>query len=118
MKPLTKSLTLLVVAAFYFLLYIATKPAGTCDEDCQRIYQLDTTLQSRYRFFYNANRCTYRPNSDTLCIYVRDTTGVNWDRFADTVCMYANSIGLRQQQLFVIRNLNFPPDTVARKRCP
>jgi len=118
MKPLTKSLILFIVIVSYSLLYIATKPAGECGDDCQRLYQLDTTLQSRYHYFYNANRCTYRPNSDTLCIYVRDTIGINWDRFADTVCMYANSIGLRQQQLFIIKELNFPPDTVAKKRCP
>jgi hypothetical protein len=117
MKPLTKSLILLAVVVFYAFLYWATSIDRKCDEDCQRIYQLDTILLNKYRYLYTVNRCGRAP-TDTLCVYVRDTSGINWDRFADTVCTYANSVGLRQQQLFIIRNTSFPADTVARKKCP
>jgi len=118
MKLLTKSLILLAIVFFYAFLYWATSvDRGRCDDDCQRVYQLDTMLLNRYRYLYSVNRCTRAP-SDTLCVYVRDTTGINWDRFADTVCLFANSIGLRQQKLFIIRGISFPPDTVARKQCP
>lgn len=119
MKPLTKGLILLVVVVFYSLIYIASSPPEKCDDSCQKLYRLDTTLINRYNYVYGSFRCTYRQNSDTLCIYVRDTTGINWDRLADTVCSFANSVGLYQQKIFLIKNrMASPPDTVARKQCP
>ena len=119
MKPLTKSFILLAIVVFYAFLYWATSvdKGYLCDEDCQRVNQLDTLLLHRYTYLYSVNRCSRTP-TDTLCVYVRDTTGINWDRFADTVCLYANSIGLRQQKLFIIRSISFQPDTVVRKQCP
>ena len=118
MKPLTKSLILLIVVAFYSFLYLATSHPVNCEDDCQKLYGLDTTLSKKYNYFYGAQRCTYRQGSDTLCIYVKDTVGINWDRFADTVCMYANSVGLYTQKIFLVNNRVNPPDTVARKQCP
>lgn len=118
MKPLTKSLILVVVIAFYSLLYIATSYPVKCEDDCQKVYGLDTTLSKKFDYFYTAQRCTYRQGSDTLCIYVKDTVGINWDRFADTVCLYANIAGLFQQKIFLIKNNAVSLDTVARKQCP
>ena len=119
MKPLTKSLILLVVVVFYSLLYIATKPGMPCDEACQKLYRLDTTLIGKFNYFYGVDRCTGSWSSDTLCVRVKDTSGIDWNRFADTVCSFANSVGLYQQKIFLIRNrIASPPDTVARKQCP
>lgn len=118
MKPLTKSLILVVVVMFYSLLYMATSIDDKCDDLCQKISRLNTTL-FKFDYFYGANRCASSWASDTLCVRVKDTIGINWDRFADTVCLYANSVGLYQQKIFLIRNsTTSPPDTVARKQCP
>ena len=118
MKPLSKSLILFTVVAFYSILYLATSYEVKCEGDCAKIYGLDTTLSKKYDYFHDVLRCTYSQGSDTLCIYVKDTTGINWDRFADTVCLYANIAGLYQQEIFIIKNGVWPPDTVARKQCP
>jgi hypothetical protein len=118
MKPLTKSLLLFVVVAVYSLLYLATSPIRPCDGSCQKLYSLDTLLTKKFDYVYGTFRCSSLPGSDTLCVYVRDTVGINWDRFADTVCLYANIAGLYQQKIFLIKNSIMPPDTVARRQCP
>ena len=118
MKPLTKSLILSSVVLVYAILYIATSYGGRCDEDCQTVFRLDSTLRNKYDYVWGVQRCIYRQGTDSLCIMVKDTVGIDWDRFADTVCTYSNSIGLRRQEIFILRNSVFPPDTLARKRCP
>lgn len=118
MKPLTKSLLLIVVVTIYSLLFLATKRVIPCEGSCQSLYSLDTLLTKKFDYVYGTFRCTGLPSSDTLCIYVKDTVGINWDRFADTVCIYANIAGLFQQKIFLIKNGTMPPDTVARKQCP
>jgi len=119
MKPLTKGLILFGVVLFYAFLYIGTTYPVRCEEDCQKISRLDTTLRGKYDYVHWASRCTNSPTSDTLCIWVKDTTGINWNAFADTICLYSNSVGLYQQKLFLIKsNIAALPDTVARKQCP
>ena len=115
---LKTSLILSLTLLFYSVIYLATSKELPFGEDSAKLYGLDTTLSKKYDYFYGAQRCTYRQDSDTLCIYVKDTVGINWDRFADTVCMYANSIGLYRQKIFLVNNRVNPPDTVARKQCP
>ncbi len=118
MKLKTKRLILPAVLVIYAALYVATSYPAQCSEDCMKINQLDTTLAGKFTYYYGAYRCTYFANTDTLCIYVKDSTGINWNNFADTVCIYANSVGLYNQKLFVLRYNVFPPDTLARKNCP
>jgi hypothetical protein len=118
MKPLTKSLILLVVIGFYSLLYIATTPPERCFEDCQKLSKLNDLLRKDRNYLYGVHRCTSRYSLDTLCINVKDTTGVNWNLLADTVCLYAKSVGLSQQMVLVLNNAIYPPDTLARKKCP
>ena len=120
MKLITKSLILFSVVIFYAFLYIATQPPDSyrCDEDCQRVFRLDTMLSNRFSYIYGVGRCTARP-ADSICIYLRDTTGIDWNRFADTVCSFANSVGLYRQRILLIRQgVAAPADTVARKNCP
>lgn len=118
MKRLTKILILPAVIIFYTLLYMASQYPVKCDENCSKQTTLDTTLRNKYSYFYGVWNCARMPQSDTLCITVKDTVGINWDRFADTVCLYANSVGLQQRKIFMVNNLRYPPDTLARKQCP
>lgn len=118
MKPLTKVFIMLAVIGFYTLLYIGSSYPVRCEDDCQKVYQLDTTLSRKFDYFSWASRCTSSRVSDTLCIQVKDTIGIDWDRFADTVCLYARSVGLNQQKLFLIKWSSVSTDTVARKQCP
>ena len=118
MKPLTKVFILTAVIVFYTLLYVGSSYPVKCEDDCQKVYQLDTTLSGKFDYFSSAVRCSNLPLSDTLCIRVKDTVGIDWDRFADTVCLYARSVGLYQQKLLLIKWSSASTDTVARKQCP
>ena len=113
-----KSAILPLILIGYALLYIATKK-NTCFEDCQKINELNQALlQNRQSYFYGAGRCTYRGQSDTLCVSVKDTLGINWNLFADTVCLLATQKGLLRQKIFILKTGIYPPDTLARKVCP
>ena len=119
MRPLTKPIILLAVLFFYAFLYWATKK---CDDDCKKRGELSILLKKDRSYIYDVGRCYSGPysgfNPDTLCVYVKDTIGVNWTLFADTACMYANSVGLARQIILVLNNAIYPPDTLARKQCP
>lgn len=115
---LKTSLILSLTLLFYSLIYLATSKVLPCEGDCEKTYGLDTTLRNKYSYFHGVFRCGRTYSTDTLCIYVKDTTGINWDLFSDTVCMYAKSVGLSHQLLLIMNNGVLPPDTLARKSCP
>ena len=115
---LKTSLILSLTLLFYSVIYLATSKVLPCEGDCAKTYGLDTTLRNKYSYFYGSFRCTRTYSTDTLCIYVKDTTGINWDLFSDTVCIYANCVGLSRQKIFILNNSVFPPDTLAQKQCP
>ena len=117
MRPLTKTITLFAVLIFYTFLYWATK-TDICDEDCLKRRELNQLLIKDRNYFYGVSRCYPGYSTDTLCIYVNQTGGVNWSLFADTACKYANSVGLARQIILVLNNAIYPPDTLARKQCP
>ena len=117
MKRITRSLILFIVVAFYALLYWATS-VDKCDEDCQKQIELSALLAKNRTYVYGAWRCSQSYISDTLCVSLKDTVGVNWDLLADTACQYANSLGLYHQKVFLIKIGVSRPDTVARKQCP
>ena len=99
-----KSLILPLILIGYALLYMATKVASPCLEDCQKISELNQALlQNRQSYCYGAGRCTYRGQSDTLCVSVKDTLGINWNLFADTVCLLATQKGLVRQKIFILK---------------
>jgi cadmium resistance protein CadD (predicted permease) len=117
MKPRT-ILLLPFVLGFYCLLYIATKPNVPCDGDCELVEQVTERIRNnRESYVYHVQRCTYRAASDTLCVYVKDTTGIDWNLLADSTCYFATQVGLRQQKVFILKP-GFPNDTVARRQCP
>jgi len=115
----SKVVVLALVLFFYAGLYLATTKKDVCiTGDCEKIFLVTEALRNAKSYVYSANRCTYRQGSDTLCIFVKDTTGVNWNALADTACLVAQDKGLLQQKIFIIKADHFPNDTVARKVCP
>lgn len=119
MKKNKHSILLLpIIVLLYAALYIATSYSVPCEGDCEKVSKVGDVLRNAKSYVYGAFRCTYLQGSDTLCIYVKDTIGVDWSRLADTTCFIAQENGLLQQKIFVVKNAVFPNDTVARKICP
>lgn len=118
MRRINHFIILSICIIFYALLYIGTRKDPKCEEECQKLSALYTSLTLNRNYVYGVYRCTYRLVSDSLCVYVKDTTGINWNLFADTVCIIATSSGLPRQKIFILNNMVFPPDTLARKDCP
>lgn len=114
-----KSAILTMILIVYALLYMATSKEPICLEDCQKIGDLNSALrENRESYFRYASRCTYYGQSDTICVSVKDTLGINWNLFADTVCLLATQKGLLRQKIFILKIGIYPPDTLARKVCP
>lgn len=111
---------LFLICGVYYVTFIATKPAPVCDSDCEKVNATGAQLYlHREGYVQGVYRCTYQRVSDTLCVIVKDTTGINWDRLADTACMTAAANGLRQQFVLILTNRRgVPLDTLARLRCP
>ena len=113
-----KSLILPLIFIVYAFLYIATTKNIPCDGDCEKVYQTGIVLRNSRTYVYGVYRCTQPRISDTLCVMVKDTIGINWNLFADTVCIIATQQGLIRQKIFVLKNGTSPPDTLSRKVCP
>lgn len=118
MKPITKSLILFTVVAFYALLYVATRPPERCFDDCQKQIELNKLLRKDRTYVYGASRCSPVYTDTLLCVGVKDTIGINWNLLADTICLYANSVGLSGQTILILNHQVYPPDTLGRKKCP
>lgn len=113
--PRTIFLALLIL---YGSLYIATTKHIPCEDDCERMLNAQKTISANRPYVEGVSRCTYRQASDTLCVYVRDTTGINWSLFADTACMAASQNGLPHQKIFILKWNSYPMDTLVKKVCP
>jgi hypothetical protein len=113
-----KSILLFLILGFYSVLYIATKRVLPCEADCQSVLTVQQNLRMNRSYVEGVFRCSYRLASDTLCVMVKDTIGVNWNLLADTACSIATQAGLLQQKIFIIKNWSSPIDTLARKVCP
>ena len=100
----------------YSFLYIATSKSF-CDEDCEKVGLVEEGLIGKSYVNY-VGRCSYSRVSDTLCVYVKDTTGVDWNHLADTTCVLAAQQGLLQQKIFILKYGTMSRDTLARKSCP
>ncbi|HWR32229.1 MAG TPA: hypothetical protein VN451_01785, partial [Chitinophagaceae bacterium] len=112
---------LLFILTGYSFLFIATSVDKEiiCDSDCEKIYNLNQALiNGRSSYIYGVSRCTRTNPSDTICVFVKDTIGINWNLLADTACILATQQGLLQQKIFILKNSQYPPDTVSRKQCP
>jgi hypothetical protein len=111
-------LLLFSVLLGYAFLYIATSYQPRCEDDCEKISNVSQALSGTRPYVFTVRRCTNQAVSDTLCIFVRDTAGINWSLFADTACMTATQYGLPRQKILVINVEVSPYDTVATKICP
>src|SRR5688500_20385235 len=99
-----------LVLGSYAALYLATSYNKECTTaDCEKLNDLQQSLsQNRGSYFYGVHRCTYpQQSSDTLCVYVKDTLGINWNLFADTVWQTATNIGMLYPTVFIINNADF-----------
>jgi hypothetical protein len=113
-----KYLTLSLILIAFSLLYLATSYQVPCEDDCAKVYSVDTTMSRNRDYVFWVSRCSGTQQSDSLCVYVKDTIGINWNLLADTVCAVATQNGLARQKIFIIKTNVTPPDTVARKICP
>jgi hypothetical protein len=101
----------------YAFMYIATSKRPICDGDCEKVRSVRIAYKSK-SYVLSVERCSFPRVSDTLCIYVKDTTGINWNQLADTTCIVAAQQGLSQQKVFILKTGTVPFDTLARKICP
>jgi hypothetical protein len=117
-KMKAKHFLLVLILSVYAGLYIATSTPESCDTYCEKILLINQQLSKNRPYFQNAYRCTNRQGSDTICLYVRDTSGIDWNLFADTACMTFSNYGLPGQKIFILKTGTTPPDTLAKKICP
>jgi predicted 3-demethylubiquinone-9 3-methyltransferase (glyoxalase superfamily) len=111
-------LFLALILISYSLLYIATS-IDRCDANCERISAVDTLLKKNRDYVYYTSRCNWSAASDSICVWVKDTSGIDWNLLADTVCQIATVNGLLQQKVFILKSTTTGfPDTVVKKQCP
>ncbi len=111
---------LALVILSYAFMYTQTKDRYLCNDDCQKVNSVNTSLVKTRNYIYYVNRCGGQsPTSDTLCVFVKDTTGINWDLLADTACLVATQNGLYHQKLFICNwdTSTHSMDTLVRKQC-
>lgn len=102
----------------YAFLYIATSKRLDCDGDCAKIAGLQNKLLPNRPYIVTVNRQDpYNSANNRIYVFVRDTTGIDWNRVADTTCLYCHELGLTAQQIFVLRAAN-TNDTLSRLNCP
>jgi hypothetical protein len=114
-----KWLALPVILLFYTVTFVATKRVEPCDTDCERINLFRQLFMiDRESYVSQVGRCTYVRVNDTLCIGVKDTTGINWNTVADSACSIASNNGLPRQFIIIYKISTFPIDTLLKKQCP
>lgn len=113
-----RTIILSLILGSFALLYMATSVPDRCLEDCQKVNEFAIALTQNRGYIYGVYRCTRNANSDTLCVFARDTSIVNWNLLADTACTIAAQKGLFRQTIFFIDNRTLPLDTLAIKVCP
>lgn len=118
-RKLLCNLLLPSILGVYAFIFIATKIAEPCDDDCEKVREVSSLLyNSRESYILSVGRCSYNRVSDTLCILVRDTAGINWNLLADTSCAIATLKGLLHQKIFILKTGTSPLDTLVKKSCP
>ncbi|MCX6316159.1 MAG: hypothetical protein NTW29_02635 [Bacteroidetes bacterium] len=112
-------LLLAFILFVYAFSFIATKRVELCTGDCEKVAIFRNGFYpTRESYILGIGRCSDNRISDTLCITVRDTSGIDWNVVADSACIYATRAGLPAQKIFIFRTGTNPPDTLAKKQCP
>ena len=115
----SKYLFLFGIVIFFAFILIATKKNFPCEGDCQIVHDLNNAIsQNRTDYFIGLSRFRYGQVNDTLCVHVKDTLGINWSNFADTICQVATQYGLLQQKLIITSSNMGQLDTLLIKNCP
>ncbi|MBN8689020.1 MAG: hypothetical protein J0M10_18565 [Chitinophagales bacterium] len=113
---LFKPLLLPLILVLFSFLYMATSVDKSCTTlDCQQFSMIADEVRSGRDWVQQVNRC--RGAAD-ICVYVKDTTGINWDLFADTVCQIATAEGLLNQTVYVLAGNQTGVITHVVKQCP
>jgi hypothetical protein len=99
---------------------MATSIEEPCEGDCEKVQNFYTAIKNKRPYVLSVYRCSYQSLSDSLCVYVRDSNGVDWNLLADTACQIATQNGLPQQKIFILQADTSTTliDTVVRKQCP
>lgn len=115
-----KLLILPAILAVYMLFFMATSRPYKCDADCETIVRLHDRLRiGRDSLQLSVARCSYNLVSDTICVHVNGAYNWNWQGLADTACLQATDLGLRQQKIFILSYSNTGGyDTLAVRSCP
>ena len=112
------SILLPLILLGYAFLYIATSKRLDCDGDCEKMVGLQNRLLNNRPYVVAVNRLEpYNNANNKIYVFVRDTTGIDWNRLADTTCLYSHEVGFAGQQIFVLRAAN-TNDTLSRLNCP
>ena len=83
------------------------------------MFGVDSLLRANRDYVYYASWCNPPVHSDSICVWVKDTSGIDWNLLADTVCQVATLKGLLQKKIFILKsNSTGFPDTVVQKQCP
>jgi hypothetical protein len=108
----------MAIVLIYALMQVATSKDYCEDPDCQqmRAILVDLSKDHGYEHILNVNRCPYL--SDTLCVMSEYKRNYNWEMLADTICAVATRHGISQPVIFILKEGNYPYDTLAKKRCP
>ena len=112
------SILLPLILLGYATLYIATSKQPICEGDCEKIQNLRTRMMNNRPYVWTVNRLGQDAGAlNRFYVIVKDTIGIDWNRLADTACIYSREVGLTNQQIFVLLPRGVV-DTVARLSCP
>ncbi|MBL7732514.1 MAG: hypothetical protein JNM88_15165 [Chitinophagaceae bacterium] len=110
-------LILLLITGFYAFLYIATSRAPVCDDECMKVANVYQKLHAKYSSITSVYRCGGQPGHKIICVLVNVQRPVAMDRLADTVCQLLSEEGLQNRQLHILKNGNYPYDTLITRTC-
>jgi len=101
------------ILVFYAILYMATKPAEPCDENCEKFREVQLELQKNRPFIYAAYQC----KDSNLCVAVRDSImPYSWNLLADTACIYLKTQSLFNYKVTILKMSLV--DTMGKQQCP
>ena len=99
-----------LIILFYAFIYVATSKVVPISAFCAKTMNIDSLLKANRSYVYGSS-CW----DSGIQITVKDTA-INWNLFADTVCMYLHMDGVDHSRVVVSREVM--PDTLVDRKCP
>ncbi len=118
MKKRKYNLLFVAIVVCYGLLYMATSVPDKECIPCNQLSALYQKLSVNKTYITQVNSCSLQNTVDTVCISVKDTTGVNWTALADTACLYSKQQNMPTKAVYILKDNVFPRDTLAAVICP